>query len=148
MIPSFDENGNLPPGIHEATFDEVIARFSLPRSRKRTSRTQKLKAFYQFVRPFALQIYIDGSYTTNKLSPGDVDLLVLLKSDFDFKSKASARLHRFVNDEKTFHLHIFAVSEGHPEEGELWRLVDFFQQNNRENPPVKKGVILIKVNDD
>ena len=27
MIPSFDEHGYLPPGIHPATLDEIEARF-------------------------------------------------------------------------------------------------------------------------
>ena len=27
MIPAFDENGNLPPGVYPATFEEIAARF-------------------------------------------------------------------------------------------------------------------------
>ena len=27
MIPPFDERGNLPPGIHQATLDDIEARF-------------------------------------------------------------------------------------------------------------------------
>jgi hypothetical protein len=85
MIPEFDENGNLPPGIHEATFEEVVARFSLPKSRKRASRTQKLRAFYSFIRLYAVQLYVDGSYTTSKPSPNDVDLVVFLPKRLRFR---------------------------------------------------------------
>lgn len=144
MIPKFDKNGNLPPGIHEATFDEVTTRFSLPKSRKRTSRTHWLTAFYQFVYPFALYIFIDGSYTTNKLSPNDVDLAVLLNRDFDFSSEAGRKLNRFINEKKNFHLHIFVSIQRHPTEGEFWEMVDYFQQNNRVHPCVRKGIILIR----
>ena len=27
MIPDFDENGNLPPGVYEAQWDELVQRF-------------------------------------------------------------------------------------------------------------------------
>jgi hypothetical protein len=29
VIPPFDDNGYLPPGIHSATLDEIAARFLL-----------------------------------------------------------------------------------------------------------------------
>jgi len=29
MLPSFNERGNLPPGIHSATWDEVEDRFGV-----------------------------------------------------------------------------------------------------------------------
>jgi Family of unknown function (DUF6932) len=28
MIPAFDECGNLPPGIHRATWTEIVARYA------------------------------------------------------------------------------------------------------------------------
>ena len=29
MLPEFDEVGNLPPGIHRATIEEVVQRFGV-----------------------------------------------------------------------------------------------------------------------
>ena len=77
-IPNFDEHGNLPPGIHRASLDEIVERFIQPRSLVREERTKHLKKFVQFVQCFANAIYINGSYTTSKLSPSDVDILVIL----------------------------------------------------------------------
>lgn len=35
VIPDFDESGNLPPGIHEATWEEVVERYGGNTLRKR-----------------------------------------------------------------------------------------------------------------
>jgi hypothetical protein len=148
MIPEFDSNGNLPPGIHEANFDEVVDRFSLPRSRHRESRTNKLRAFYSsFLRRYATRVYIDGSYVTNKLSPKDVDLVVFLPEDFDFESEAGATLRRYQRETQNFHLHIFFGREGQPREvNSLHRRVEYFQWNTRHDPPLRKGIILVRIN--
>jgi hypothetical protein len=35
MIPSFDNQGNLPPGVHWTTWSEFIQRFGITPHRKR-----------------------------------------------------------------------------------------------------------------
>jgi len=34
MIPDFDERGNLPPGIHRATWAEIVSRYATSTHRR------------------------------------------------------------------------------------------------------------------
>jgi hypothetical protein len=78
MIPEFEpDTGNLPPGVHVATWDEIVARLGHTPWRRTL-----LAGFEQVVR--ALQgagcrrVYLDGSFVTDKERirgepPGDFD---------------------------------------------------------------------------
>jgi DNA-binding Xre family transcriptional regulator len=73
MIPAFDGiQGNLPPGIHEATWDEITARFGRTAHRRRllAGLRQALEALR---RAGCRRAYIDGSFVTAKRVPGDFD---------------------------------------------------------------------------
>lgn len=144
MIPEFDENGNLPPGIHEATFDEVLERFSKPKTARRKGRTRTLHSFYAFIKRFATAIYIDGSYTTNKPAPNDVDIIVLLRGDFRFNSPPGKRLEWFrYNKENRRHLHIFPIHEGDNDRFTFY--LNFFQTTRDLN---RKGIISVRIEND
>lgn len=79
MIPSFVIVPNalwpmLPPGIHDATMQEVYDRYVLNEKRK-----QLFEGFERAIKNiFAAgspQVYLDGSYVTAKPEPGDYDAL-------------------------------------------------------------------------
>ena len=73
MIPPFEpRSGNLPPGIHEATWNELAARFG------HTPHRQSLlvglrQALEALRRAGCRRVYIDGSFVTAKAVPGDFD---------------------------------------------------------------------------
>jgi hypothetical protein len=72
VIPPLDTAGNLPPGIHWATWREIDARFGTsPR------RAELLTGLKQALQSLALAgchtAYIDGSFVTAKQVPGDFD---------------------------------------------------------------------------
>ena len=72
MIPAFEESGNLPPGIHAATWDEFVARYgSTPR---RLALLAGLKAALDALAAAGCgRAYLDGSFVTSKAAPGDFD---------------------------------------------------------------------------
>lgn len=72
MIPEFDENGKLPPGIHWAKWDEFLERFGTSPRRVRLINGLKM-AMEQLQSAGCQSIYIDGSFVTNKPNPGDFD---------------------------------------------------------------------------
>jgi hypothetical protein len=77
MLPHFDENGNLPPGIHRATFEEIAERFGSG-SGEREVEIKELSRFIECAKSVgAKRLIIDGSFVTNKLAPNDVDIVVL-----------------------------------------------------------------------
>nr|WP_009632885.1 hypothetical protein [Synechocystis sp. PCC 7509] len=72
MIPPFNSNGNLPPGIHFCSWEEFVARFGSIQYRLNLIAGLKI-AMEQLQTAGCSTIYIDGSFVTNKLIPGDFD---------------------------------------------------------------------------
>jgi hypothetical protein len=72
MIPPFDAAGNLPPGVHKATWDEFVARFGT--TSRRLALLAGLKAALDALRAAGCRrAYLDGSFVTAKPDPGDFD---------------------------------------------------------------------------
>ena len=72
MIPNFQPDGNLEPGIHWATWSEVIERFGV--TPWRSQLLSGLRSALDALRNAGCQtVYLDGSLVTNKLVPGDFD---------------------------------------------------------------------------
>jgi hypothetical protein len=82
-LPEFDSHGDLPIGVHRASLNEVLARFGhdtpqrqlvtarLLRVHELASGTGKLERFIIF-----------GSYVTAKPDPNDVDIILVMRDDF------------------------------------------------------------------
>lgn len=81
MIPEFDEHGNLPVGIHNATLEEVIVRYGGP-SPLRKQLIVPLRDFYSLVQPVAVEVFLVGSFITAKPGPGDVDFYTIMPDDW------------------------------------------------------------------
>ncbi|MBN8227239.1 hypothetical protein JYK02_06905 [Corallococcus macrosporus] len=71
-IPNFNEDGNLPAGIHEAEWEEVKIRFGGSGHRRSLLRGLE-KAMKLLKMAGCTRIYIDGSFVTSKKSPRDFD---------------------------------------------------------------------------
>jgi hypothetical protein len=75
MIPAFEDNGYLPPGIHRATLDEIEARFGTE-SELRRVQFESLKWLIDLVRRAGIQrLVIDGSFVTERFEPNDIDCI-------------------------------------------------------------------------
>ena len=72
MIPSFDEIGLLPPGIHWASWDEIIERFGTSIWRLRLA-TGVRAAIENLKNAGCQTFYVDGSFVTAKEVPNDFD---------------------------------------------------------------------------
>ena len=72
MIPQFDADGLLPPGIHWATWDEVTATFGNTPWRRRLLYGLDM-AIDSLRRAGCRTVYIDGSFVTSKEVPNDFD---------------------------------------------------------------------------
>ncbi len=72
MIPEFDENGNLPPGVHFCEWEEFVDRFGTSDLRLRLMRGLQM-AMQQLKAAGCRTIYINGSFVTSKSDPGDFD---------------------------------------------------------------------------
>lgn len=82
MIPDFDPRGLLPPGIHEASLDELIRRFG-----GKDCRDNLLRRLRQFIEtellPWASGLCLDiaGPLLSDKPCPEDVDCTLRVPSE-------------------------------------------------------------------
>jgi hypothetical protein len=72
MIPPFTSAGLLPPGIHWATWPELIARYGINAHRQRLLNGLERACAALRVASCAT-LYIDGSFVTAKEYPSDYD---------------------------------------------------------------------------
>ena len=139
-IPAFDPaTGNLPPGIHDATWDELVV--ALGFSERRRELLQGLReALESLGRAGCERAYIDGSFATEKPVPGDfdgcwetrgVDLDLLDWELLDFDDHRAAQKARYKGE-------MFPADTPADEWGTVY--LDFFQQTREEEP---KGIVAI-----
>ena len=72
MIPPFQPDGNLPPGIHPATWEEVIHRFGGNPRRQRLLAGLAI-AVANLQDAGCRRVYLNGSFVTSKPFPDDFD---------------------------------------------------------------------------
>ena len=78
MIPSFNESGYLPTGIHPATLDEIDARFG-QLSELRRVQMESVRWMVELARRAGVQrIVLNGSFVTDIIVPNDVDCVILV----------------------------------------------------------------------
>jgi hypothetical protein len=92
MIPPFDDNGYLPPGIHEASLEEIEARFG----RESELRRVQMESINWLVdlasRVGVVRLVVNGSFVTDKYEPNDVDCVLLPGPLFPSDPAAEAAL--------------------------------------------------------
>ena len=92
MIPDFQENGFLPPGVHPAPFAELASRFGR-QSEIRRIQTESIEWLIELAARAGVQrLVINGSYVTDVLEPNDVDCVVLIGDGFPKDAAAEAEL--------------------------------------------------------
>jgi hypothetical protein len=79
MIPSFDEFGCLPPGIHPATLDEIDARFGRQSEIRRVQMESVRWMVDSAAKAGAERIVLNGSFVTDIIEPNDVDCVLLFR---------------------------------------------------------------------
>jgi len=92
MIPAFNAEGYLPPGLHRATVDEIHARFGREPELRRVQ-MESLRGLVELARRAGVRrIVVNGSFVTDKLEPNDVDCVLLVGAGFPHDEAAEAEL--------------------------------------------------------
>ena len=92
MIPAFDDEGYLPPGVHSATLEEIGARFG-QESELRRVQMESLRWLVELARRAGVErIVVNGSFVTDKLEPNDVDCVLLIGPAFPRDATVEAAL--------------------------------------------------------
>ena len=129
MLPEFDREGNLPPGIYVATLESVVSRFGTG-SPEREVQARELEDFVQWSRNAGiLRMVVDGSFVTSRVSPNDVDVVILPPAGFPLSGalEETERLWPFI--------HVIVATD--QADLEKWARVDF----STDRKGVIRGVV-------
>jgi len=149
VLPSFEgDTGNLPPGLHESTWEEFAARYSFTFYR-RTLLAGLRRALDDLEHSGCVRVYVDGSFVTEKRRPGDFDacwelrgvdfplLQALAPSLLDFTNARAAQKARYGGE-------LFPAEWPADRAGTTY--LDFFQRDKQSGRP--KGIVLLKLKDE
>jgi hypothetical protein len=139
-IPPFQEGGNLPPGIHDATWDEIVARFGSTAWRRELLAGLQ-EALASLRKASCQRAYIDGSFITANEAPGDFDACwetigvdpgLLDPVLLEFANARAAQKERFGGE--LFPAEAVADPDG-------TRFLDYFQRDKLTGDP--KGIVAL-----
>jgi hypothetical protein len=140
LIPDFEPSGLLKPGVHDATWAEIVERFGY--NPQRELLLGSLQRALQALRDAGCTAaYLDGSFVTAKAIPGDYDLCWSIQGVdpnrldpvlLDFDNHRRAMKAKYQGD-------LFPAEI--PEGNSGRRFLDFFQTD--KDTGAAKGVLLI-----
>jgi hypothetical protein len=142
MIPGWLSNGDLPRGVHFATWQEIENRLGFNPRRQRVMAGFRL-ACEELRKAGCRLVYLNGSFATRKEHPGDfdacwdvqdVDENKLDPVFLDFSRGRAAQKQRFLGEFFPAQL---------PEGATGRAFVDFFQVNKVTGRP--KGILAIRL---
>ena len=146
-IPTFDEYGLLPVGVHDCTLAEVRSRFgSFQTTDRRPGLFQKLELLIAEAQAaqFVHNLLIDGSFVTAEPEPNDIDLVLVLPPTHDIGADLPPAQYNLVSKrsvQRRFGFDIVVVRENSVEYDEA---VAFFQQV-RHQPALRKGILRLNL---
>ena len=83
-LPPFNQDGDLPVGVHQTTLKEAAERFSKG-SAKRQAIALRLERIYELAKDTLKlsRFVVFGSFITDKKEPNDVDIFMIMDDSFD-----------------------------------------------------------------
>jgi len=146
-IPQLNEQGLLPAGLHDCTFEEIRNRFAtFQGSDRRHQLFAKLEIFFSDAKAakFIKAVIVDGSFVTGAPQPNDIDLIAVVASSHDFSDELSPAAYNVISKQRVrrrFGYDLLVAREGSVE-FEDW--TEFFQQV-RLAPNERKGILRVRL---
>jgi hypothetical protein len=144
VIPPFSDGGNLPEGVHDATWDEIVERFGTNEGRREL--LDGLGRALDGLREAGCRrAYLDGSFVTAKEEPGDfdacweiagVDVALVDPVLLTFANRRAEQKDRFGGE--LFPADAVADPDG-------TRFVDYFQRDKLTGE--RKGIVALDLED-
>jgi hypothetical protein len=100
-LPPFNQNGDLPLGIHRITLSEVLECFGTGSSQRKVI-AKRLERIYRLALSTGhlAHFIVFGSFITSKENPNDVDVFMLMEDSFDM-SKLTGEVHLLFSNHAT-----------------------------------------------
>ena len=130
MLPPFNDNSDLPPGIHPAGWSEIEQRFGTG-SASRVSSLAKLRHLHELAeRTGRLERFlVFGSFVSAGADPRDVDIVLLMTADFRLEEapRESLTLFSHPDAEARFGASVFWIRQGMLQEVQMQEFLDTWQ---------------------
>ena len=146
MIPEFMKDGNIPKGLYKATLQEVREVFGTG-SAKRKLLIGNLENIIELAKSTGKleRVIIWGSFISNKDFPQDIDLLLIMRGDFDLDANPPEvkRVFDYVQGRIVFNADIFWTKSSIGEEAiGLW--IETYQMTRDFE---SRGIVEVTIND-
>jgi hypothetical protein len=144
----FVELGGIAMGlrlVHDASLEEIRERFGqFHGSDRRVQLFAVLEKFAADAKSAALvqAMIVNGSFTTDKVRPSDIDLILVLREHIDLSRDLLPRQYNLVSPKRVKARHGFDVLYATDSPESLDPLVEFFSQV-RGQPELRKGMVRV-----
>ena len=146
MIPEFEKDGNLPKGLYPATLNEVKEIFGTSSARRKLLIVH-LEKIIELVKSTGKleRVIIWGSFVSNTEFPRDLDLLLIMKDDFELDTIPVdvKRIFNYIQGRILFNADIFWTKTSVGEEAiNLW--LETYQMTRDFK---SRGILEVIIND-
>ncbi|MBI4869269.1 MAG: hypothetical protein HY816_20200 [Candidatus Wallbacteria bacterium] len=135
----------MPVGVHDATLAEVEARFtSRGNIDRRTDLFNRFRSYLSELRltDVPVVVYIDGSFTTSKPAPTDIDLVIELPAGYDLASDFPFFHQQVFRADRVRRVWRFDVLVAPAGSEDLAGHIETFQTDSRSG--IAKGIIRLQ----
>jgi hypothetical protein len=151
-IPDLNEHGLLPPDIHDCALEEIAERFGRDRwveDHMRPCRSRLFARLSDYLGALhrlglAVAVLVNGSFTTDRPEPGDVDLAVVLPTGHDFAGDLRPHEYNLLSRRRVrqnrYPFDLFVVAEGSLEYHGVVRLF----HRVKDHPEWSKGFLRVR----
>jgi predicted nucleotidyltransferase len=152
VIPSLID-GVLPDGIHSCTIEEVDEAFGrYGRTGQRFRLTEKLRSLLGDAKKSGIvaAVVIDGSYVTKKEEPGDIDVVIALRQDFDLEQELRPFEYEIQSKRRVKEKYRFDAKVAVDGSDVYLQAIEFFAQVRTDDPDqatqqTRKGLLRIEL---
>lgn len=144
-LPALDPDGHLPDGVYDASLEEVGKRFGcFVESDRRVQLQAALVRFAAEARETDLvaALIVNGSFTTGKAQPADIDIIVVLRQGVNFTMDFKPHEYNVLSARRVRRRYPFDVRYATPEAGTLDPMIAFFAEV-RGRPGLRKGMVKV-----
>jgi len=142
MIPDFDNNGNLPPGVHLCDWNEFKDRFGYTRNRRQM--IQGMEVVMKELKAAGCRtFYINGSFVTSDRSPNDFDACWDRDDvNIEYLRKNAPLILKFYDSAAQKAKYKGEIYQSDQPVDESTISIEFFQRDREQN---RKGIIAINL---
>ena len=143
-LPPLNSEGVLPRSMHDCTLNEMRDMFAHPGSSLQRRRLfEDLERYVNELRKTGIPkaLIVNGSFATSKEEPNDIDLIVVLPSDFNFEQQIGPFEYNLISRRRVRRNYGFDVFALAAETQEYQEMVEFFHRTRQ--PGLNKGLLRV-----